>query len=175
MCRVITRVWRAAGCEWAHNDPHRKCERLYWEVFNATKDGHRHHVVSTASLIDTQVRQSSLKYSGWTLGYCTHTHKNIKREQPQWIETQQGSTNAKKKKKKRAEAFKEKEFDRNGPGLINRVLEPGSEPASEMLYASLLLFFGFVNITALCCLDSELITMTVISVKSNRKLWIYVN
>lgn len=71
--------------------------------------------------------------------------------------------------------YKEKEFDRNGPRFINRAMQPGSEPASKMLYASLLLFFGFVNITALYYLDSELIAVTVISVKSNRKLWICVN
>lgn len=33
MCWVIAWVWRAAGCEWAYNDPCRKCERLYHEVF----------------------------------------------------------------------------------------------------------------------------------------------
>lgn len=81
----------------------------------------------------------------------------------------------KKEKKKQQKHGSKKEFDRNGLGLINGAMESGSEPASKMLYASLLLFFGFVNITALCCLDSELITVTVISVKSNRKLWIYVN
>lgn len=174
MCWVITWVWRAAGCEWAHNDPHRKCERPYHEVFTAAKAGHRHHV---ASLKDTHICDRAPKKSclqrqvaglldtlDTGIKISKESNPNEKRHNRE-VKKKWGSRSIQGKRIWQKWAWAYKWSD--GAWLRACI--------KNALRLFAVVFFGFVNITALCCLDSELITMTVISVKSNRKLWIYVN